>query len=637
MKSPSEETPEIHERALTLTLKALGERGDVEVAFTDLIRTPPTEKRVLVPRPVATETLAAQDSVRGAADAAALRLRYHDGRLARRAAPATAGSNERALVAALEDARCEALGARHFRGTARNVGAWLESRFQVHSAALNATGGLTLGAGRESDPPLATLAHLLAYNAFADRSPSLPSLARDLAPWNAMILERDAEAFDRLRRVLGDQAAFTVEARRLARLIAGLEPGATPGTPPPAATPDQPPEPPPPPSDAPESQAPLPATEGASAEDTPTGGEDSAATPGEEPGISQGDGQSPDDEDGKARLGQRARAGRGANTSPAGQRLALYKPFTTAFDEIARAEDLCAGDDLARLRELLDQRARGMHGVVARLANRLQRQLMAQQTRGWDDDQEEGILDTGRLTRVITSPEDPLAFKVERESPFRDTVVTLLLDNSGSMRGRPILLTALSADILARTLERCGVKTEILGFTTRSWKGGRAREEWLQAGRPASPGRLNETRHILYKTADTPWRRARRNLGLLLREGLLKENIDGEALLWAHGRLVARPEQRRILMVISDGAPVDDSTLAVNPGAFLEDHLRAVIAWIEDTSSVELVALGIGHDVTRFYRRAVTLTDPESLGSAMIAQLAALFDPAQDRFARRNP
>ena len=303
-----------------------------------------------------------------------------------------------------------------------------------------------------------------------------------------------------------------------------------------------------------------------------------------------------------------------------------YRVWTTQFDEVIAATELCDADELARLRTYLDQQLVHLQSTVSKLANRLQRRLMAQQNRSWDFDQEEGLLDAARLARVVVSPGSSLSYKIERDTEFRDTVVTLLIDNSGSMRGRPISIAAISADILARTLERCGVKTEILGFTTRAWKGGQSRETWLAAGRPPQPGRLNDVRHIVYKKADEPWRRARDSLGLMMREGLLKENIDGEALLWAHGRMLARPEERRILMVISDGAPVDDSTLSVNSGSYLERHLRQVIDWIEKKSPVELVAIGIGHDVTRYYSRAVTIMDAEQLGGTIIEQLAALFD-----------
>jgi cobaltochelatase CobT len=303
-----------------------------------------------------------------------------------------------------------------------------------------------------------------------------------------------------------------------------------------------------------------------------------------------------------------------------------YRAFTGKFDETIAAEDLCEAEELDRLRGYLDKQLSHLQGVVARLANRLQRRLMAQQNRSWEFDLEEGQLDPARLSRVIVDPLHALSFKAEKDMQFRDTVVTLLLDNSGSMRGRPITVAATCADILARTLERCGVKVEILGFTTRAWKGGQSREHWLTAGKPANPGRLNDLRHIIYKSADAPWRRARKNLGLMMREGLLKENIDGEALDWAHKRLLARTEQRKILMMISDGAPVDDSTLSVNPGNYLERHLRWIIEEIETRSPVELIAIGIGHDVTRYYRRAVTIVDAEELGGAMTEKLAELFE-----------
>ena len=308
-----------------------------------------------------------------------------------------------------------------------------------------------------------------------------------------------------------------------------------------------------------------------------------------------------------------------------------YRSYTDEFDEFVDATELCEAEELGRLRAYLDQQLSNMQGVVARLANRLQRRLLAKQNRSWEFDLEEGMLDAGKLARVVTNPLLPLSFKLELDMDFRDTVVTLLIDNSGSMRGRPITVAAMCADILARTLERCNVKVEILGFTTRAWKGGQSREKWLREGKPAAPGRLNDLRHIIYKSADAPWRRARRGLGLMMREGLLKENIDGEALIWAHNRLVYRPEQRRILMVISDGAPVDDSTLSVNTGNYLEKHLRGAIGWIENQSPVELIAIGIGHDVTRYYQRAVTIVDAEQLGGAMMDKLAELFDEDTDR------
>ncbi|HZD26660.1 MAG TPA: cobaltochelatase subunit CobT, partial [Alphaproteobacteria bacterium] len=357
--------------------------------------------------------------------------------------------------------------------------------------------------------------------------------------------------------------------------------------------------------------------EGAEASDSAADGEAEATAAME---SDDADAMSGSEEPGRGR--RQWRPGEAAN----GPHQPAYKAYAAEFDEVVEAADLCDPEELARLRTYLDQQLSNMQGVVARLANRLQRRLMAKQNRTWEFDLEEGMLDAGKLARVVTDPMHPLSFKVEKDTDFRDTVVSLLIDNSGSMRGRPITVAAMCADILARTLERCSVKVEILGFTTRAWKGGQAREKWLREGKPANPGRLNDLRHIVYKGADAPWRRARRSLGLMMREGLLKENIDGEALIWAHSRLVYRPEQRRILMVISDGAPVDDSTLSVNPGNYLEKHLRQVIEWIEGHSPVELIAIGIGHDVTRYYRRAVTIVDAEQLGGAMMEKLAELFD-----------
>ena len=311
-----------------------------------------------------------------------------------------------------------------------------------------------------------------------------------------------------------------------------------------------------------------------------------------------------------------------------------YHVYTREFDEVIRPLDLCDADELTRLRQTLDSHIGNLQRSVGRFANRLQRVLMAQQRRSWEFDLEEGQLDTSRMTRVLTDPLSPLTFKQESETPFRDTVVTLLLDNSGSMHGRSIRVAAVCADILSSTLERCGVRIEILGFTTVAWKGGRSRERWVAAGYPANPGRLNDLRHIVYKAADTPWRQARRNLGLMMRKGLLKENIDGEALQWAHGRLLQRSEQRRILMMISDGAPIDDSTLSTNPGRFLEKHLRHVIAQIERQDEVELVAIGIGHDVGQYYSRATTIHDVTQLADVMTSQLVDLFSASRDRQPR---
>ena len=303
-----------------------------------------------------------------------------------------------------------------------------------------------------------------------------------------------------------------------------------------------------------------------------------------------------------------------------------YQIYSEEFDETITAQNLCEDEELNRLRNYLDQQLKSFQTMISRLANRLQRKLLAKQNRSWNFDLEEGLLDSSRLTRIIMDPLYSLSFKKEKDTDFKDTVVSLLIDNSGSMRGRPITVAAMSADILARTLERCGVKVEILGFTTKAWKGGKCRDHWMQNNKPPAPGRLNDLRHIIYKAADEPWRRSKKNLGLMMREGLLKENIDGEALLWAHKRLQTRYEARKILMVISDGAPVDDSTLSVNSGNYLEKHLRGVISWIENKSNVQLLAVGIGHDVTRYYKRAVTIVDAEQLADVMTEQLVDLFE-----------
>jgi len=371
--------------------------------------------------------------------------------------------------------------------------------------------------------------------------------------------------------------------------------------------------------------------DGASMEETDPSDGDSQ--PGEEQSSETEDGET-EMSDESPEVGDGAKPAR-PDVKDNGAREPSYKIFSTAFDETVDADELCDGEELTRLRAYLDMQLANLSSVVSRLANRLQRRLMAQQNRSWSFDLEEGMLDVARLTRVIVDPTAPLSFKQESDTEFRDTCVTLLIDNSGSMRGRPIMVAAVCADILARTLERCGVKVEILGFTTRAWKGGSTRDEWIKAGKPPTPGRLNDLRHIIYKAADAPYRRARRNLGLMMREGLLKENIDGEALIWAHQRTIGRSEARKILMVISDGAPVDDSTLSVNSGHYLERHLRQVIAEIETASPVELIAIGIGHDVTRYYRRAVTIVDVEQLGGAITEQLASLFEEEPKRVAKR--
>ena len=308
-----------------------------------------------------------------------------------------------------------------------------------------------------------------------------------------------------------------------------------------------------------------------------------------------------------------------------------YKIFTNEYDEIANAEKLENDDEITRLRKNLDQQLTNLQNLVSKLANKLQRQLLAKQNRSWEFDLEEGVLDASKLSRVIIDPFHSLSYKMEKEIEFKDTIVTLLIDNSGSMRGRPISVAAICADILSRTLERCSVKVEILGFTTKNWKGGKSREKWALKNKPANPGRLNDLRHIIYKSADKPWRQSKKNLGLMLKEGLLKENIDGEALLWAFKRIETRKEERKILMVISDGAPVDDSTLSVNSGDYLEKHLKQTVKWIEENSDIEILAIGIGHEVTRYYKKAVKIADIQELGDVMINQLTRLFSEKNNK------
>ncbi|HUU24160.1 MAG TPA: cobaltochelatase subunit CobT [Methyloceanibacter sp.] len=594
-------------RAVTLTTRSIAADGSVEVVFTT---EPPglAGKTARVPEPSRVPTKDEISVIRGHADAAALAVACHDDGLHRALVPS--GGDARAVFEAIEQARVEAIGSRRMEGVAANLNARMEQRY-ARSRVTDET--------ERNEAPLSDALSLLVRERLTGKAP--PARARPLVNlWRPWIEERARTLLDRMPETLLDQDAFG----RLARdVLAALnladqldqgdedEQSNTEGEPDPNASDDQ--------DDSAEGQ-----DRAELAQETRGEPDDTS----EETMEDQEDGATDQlDRDSEAAdLPRRSDPWR-PNASVLDDPEAFgYKVFTQAFDEIVTADELCDTDELDRLRAFLDKQLSALHGAVARLANRLQRRLLAQQNRGWDFDLDEGVLDAARLARVIIDPMHALTFKQERDTDFRDTVVTLLLDNSGSMRGRPIMVAACCADILARTLERCGVKVEILGFTTRAWKGGHSREAWLNAMKPPLPGRLNDLRHIIYKAADTPWRRARRNLGLMMREGLLKENIDGEALAWAHQRLLARPEQRRILMMISDGAPVDDSTLSVNSGSYLEKHLRKVITEIETHSPVELLAIGIGHDVTRYYRRAVTITDAEELAGVMTEKLAELFD-----------
>lgn len=618
------ETPmEALKRANGASLRAIAGRADMQVIYTPM----PTSQggaivgqQVRLPLPPTRPEPEHLARLRGTGDALALRLRHHNARLHSRRMPASPDARE--VYNALEQARVEGLGARRMVGVGQNIAHAVEFRLRSE------------GYDQVTDAsavPMAEVLRLAAHQRFGGFP--LGPTEQHLVDLCAPLIERSSPFIDRLAEHLNDQRAFADELRRL---IDALEIELD-------DLPDQQQD-----EESTDDQAPSQSQQqegereeeeqqesqggseaGSEQQDSPSGAgdSDSADQTSEQDSDALAPGSSSEDPAGDSKT-QAPAMGHNSGETP------TYRAFTTAYDQVRDAADLCDPEELVRLRFQLDQQLSHLQGVVTRLANRLQRRLMAKQMRSWDFDLEEGILDAARLARIVANPTLSLSYKQEKDTTFRDTVVSLLIDNSGSMRGRPITVAAMSADILARTLERCGVKVEILGFTTSQWKGGKAREEWMRVGKPENPGRLNDLRHIIYKAADAPWRRVRKNLGLMLKEGILKENIDGEALLWAHNRLIARPEQRRILMVISDGAPVDDSTLSVNPGSYLESHLRSVIEWIETRSPVDLLAIGIGHDVTRYYRRAVTIMDAEELGGTVLKQITALFDEEDRRAAR---
>ena len=611
-------------RAVAACMRAMSGAKELEVTFAadrpSLIGTGEGAKARL-PEPARKLSPREAAIVRGHSDSMALRLACHDERTHRKLLPQQ--QNARAVFEAVEQARVEAIGSRRMEGVSSNLAAMLDDRYHR---------GTYAEVTDRADAPMEDAVALMVRERLTGLAP--PKSAQKIVDlWRPIIESRAGDELEKLDASIENQLAF---GRAIQKMLANLdmmdeaaidqnETGEDDG-----ADQDQ------------ESQE----QEEGEADDLEGSGEtmqmektDDASDDMEDGTMDASEAPTGEmlDEDGEGEE-EDSRESRRPPTYGDVQRGPDYKAFTTKFDEMILAEELCDPEELERLRAYLDKQLQHMSAIVARLANRLQRRLMAQQNRSWEFDLEEGVLDPSRLTRIVIDPQQPLSFKREKDMNFRDTVVTLLLDNSGSMRGRPITVAATCADILARTLERCGVKVEILGFTTRAWKGGQSREAWLQGGKPANPGRLNDLRHIVYKAADAPWRRARRNLGLMMREGLLKENIDGEALDWAHKRLLARTEQRRILMMISDGAPVDDSTLSVNPGNYLEKHLRYVIEEIETRSPVELIAIGIGHDVTRYYRRAVTIVDAEELGGAMTEKLAELFaenaEPAPQKTMR---
>jgi len=591
------------------TARALADEAEVELAFT---ADAPTQsgKHIKVPMPGRNLPPEQVAEARGFADGFALRLRLHDSATHLKAAPKEPVA--RAVFDAVETARVEALGSRGYAGIADNLDRALDVRMRSDPISRART---------RDEVPLSTAIQLLVRERLTGRE-SPAEAALGLALVRDWIEDRGGADLDALALAIDDQGAF---AKLVGNLLEDLE--LTEGE----MIPDE----------ADEGGGEDEGTDEQEQDEGEEGEQDGESGDGElEARGEQSEADSDDQTEGEQEEGDFDDAeGEPGDEGEEGMMPVRpnrpwtempgqfeYKAYTTAFDEVIAATELCDEEELERLRAYLDQQLVHLQSVVTKLANRLQRRLMAQQNRSWDFDQDEGLLDAARLARVVVNPMQSLSYKIEKDTEFKDTVVTLLIDNSGSMRGRPISIAAISADILARTLERVGVKTEILGFTTRAWKGGQSREKWLGAGRPPHPGRLNDIRHIVYKQADEPWRRAKKSLGLMMREGLLKENIDGEALLWAHSRLLARPEDRKILMVISDGAPVDDSTLSVNSGSYLERHLRQVIGWIEGRSPVSLVAIGIGHDVTRYYSRAVTIMDVDQLAGTMIEQLASLFD-----------
>lgn len=604
-------------RVTVAAMRAIAERDDLTLVYGSEARLVDSQARLPTPSREFTER--ERSSLRGEADALALHLRFHDERVHADHTPQ--GENARAVFESLERVRVEALGGRMMAGVAGNLRAALEERCDSF--------GYTRVNVRE-DAPLAEAISLMVRERLTGEK--LPEGGEQLVGlWRDWIADKVNTDFDSLCEAIENQSAY---ADAMTDILMDLElidedaEGTDQEKGEAGEESDNPDE-----SDSEDDDTESVSSEMASADagdssemeiDDADEAMSEQAQEEMEPGMGDDDGERSDDHR------------RPDGTLPEHWKSAMYRPFTVDFDEVVSAEDLCDPEEMNRLRHHLDQQLVKIQGVIGRLANRLQRLLLAQQSRSWEFDLEEGLLDAARLSRVVTNPLYPLSYKIEKETDFRDTVVTLLIDNSGSMRGRPITVAAMSADILARTLERCGVKVEILGFTTRAWKGGQARERWLAEGKPTNPGRLNDLRHIIYKAADAPWRRARRMLGLMLREGLLKENIDGEALLWSYNRILVRPEQRKILMVISDGAPVDDSTLSVNVGNYLERHLREVIQLIETRSDVELTAIGIGHDVTRYYARAVTITDAEQLGGTMLDRLAELFNDSRGGPAMRE-
>ncbi len=595
---------EILKKALSSSVRALSNKSDLEVSFSPDIKNQTSESSIQLPTPSREPDKKEVSELRGLGDSSALKIKYHNQDLHNKNLPK--GDLAIKVYNALEKARYESIGAKKLYGVSNNLSFALEKSYVDFDEGENSS--------EETNTISEALRLFLREKITGQKPPK--TAAKIFNKWKKFIEDNGKNTINDLSKNIFDQKNYSLLSNKLLselNLIENVE------TDPNEENNDEIDQ------QGDQNENSNDSNENTEEEDsldeTPQDNLDENFQETDE--INNDNDQETLDADIEEQDEQKNRP---LNKFEKIGEESFYKIYSTEFDQIDTAENLCDQDELLRLRKLLDDQMHNLQSTIAKLANKLQRKLQAKQNRSWNFDLDEGILDAARLTRVIVNPTFPLSYKMESPTNFKDTIVTLLIDNSGSMRGRPITVAAMCGDILARTLERCGVNVEILGFTTVAWKGGKTREKWLTNNKPPKPGRLNDIRHIVYKSAEQPWRRSKKNLGLMLKEGILKENIDGEALIWACNRLGKRHEQRKILMVISDGAPVDDSTLSVNFGDYLDKHLHEVIYKIENYSSIELIAIGIGHDVTRYYNKALTIIDAEQLGGAMIDQLASLFE-----------
>lgn len=596
-----EDTLDTFKRALSSTVKAIAEDKEIEVVFGG--NSPSSEDKIILPEINNIFDLDNLSRIRGTADNEALIHKYRNNNTYSEFLPNK--EKNKKIYESLENSRIQILGSKYMRGVKSNLLSLYEKDCQEKNYS-NVTSQSDL------DIENALEIYLKKKN---DASLVPKSASHALSYWSKWLDSKIGDSIDGLLKNINDQEQFAQLANKLILDLKLYDTNENKDESEDDNKGQQTEELDNPDVDETESQSSM-------SDDDMENTEEEVQSEESEMPVDENNEEMQDlEDDGSENVKPQYKENKSIETI-----LSEYMVYSNQFDEVITAQDLCEDEELNRLRKYLDQQLKSFQTIISRLANRLQRKLLAKQNRSWEFNIEEGLLDTSRLTRVITDPFYSLSFKKEKDTDFKDTVVSLLIDNSGSMRGRPITVAAMSADILARTLEKCGVKVEILGFTTKAWKGGKSRESWMQNNKPPSPGRLNDLRHIIYKAADEPWRRSKKNLGLMMREGLLKENIDGEALLWAHKRLQNRYEARKILMVISDGAPVDDSTLSVNSGNYLEKHLRGAINWIENKSDVQLLAVGIGHDVTRYYKKAVTIVDAEQLADVMTEQLVDLFE-----------